>query len=81
MHLISRFIFQIFGAFIVWVFKGFKGKLDDEIGKFEGDSWKKYRNYIISILILLLVGYVINNSRKSPQKGINKNYYEFGKTN
>jgi len=44
----------------VWAFKGFKGNLDDEIGKFEGDSWKKNRNFIISVLILFLVGYLIS---------------------
>jgi len=79
-HSITGFIFQIFGAFIVWAFKGFKGSLDDEIAKAEGDSWKKYRNFIISALILLLVGYLINNNNESKKERITGNYYEFIKT-
>jgi len=79
MHLITRFIFQISGAFIVWAFKGFKGSLDDEVGKFEGDSWKKTRNFIISVLTLFLIGYLISNNGKPEKERINNNYFEFGK--
>jgi len=77
MYPITNFIFQITGAFIVWAFKGFKGSLDDEMGKFEGDSWKKYRNYMISILMVLLAGYIIDNYKRSKKERVNKNYYEF----
>jgi len=80
MHQITSFIFQISGAFIVWAFKGFKGSLDNEIGKFEGDSWKKNRNFIISVLILFLIGYLISNSGKSEKEHINRNYLKFSKT-
>lgn len=57
----GKFLFQLVGAFIVWSFKGFHGSLDDEIGKFEGDDSKKYRNFIISALVLLLIGYLFSN--------------------
>jgi len=77
--MITRFIFQIIGAFIVWAFKGFKGSMDDEIGKFGGDSWKEYRNYIISGLILLFIGYIVDNINESKKEYKKGDYYEFRK--
>ncbi|MBL4655225.1 MAG: hypothetical protein JKY33_05325 [Bacteroidia bacterium] len=32
MHNIVAFIFEILGAFIFWMFKGFSGKLENEMG-------------------------------------------------
>jgi hypothetical protein len=48
----TKFIFQIIGAFMTWAFKGFKGKLNDEIAlPYE----QTYRNSIISLLVVGLL--------------------------
>jgi hypothetical protein len=51
----TKFIFQIIGAFMTWAFKGFKGKLNDEIALPYEQTWKYYRNSIISLLVVGLL--------------------------
>ncbi|NPD84825.1 hypothetical protein HNV12_12890 [Methanococcoides sp. SA1] len=64
----ANFILEIIGAFIVWSFKGFKGKLSDEVSSpFEANS-KSIRNAFISILLIISIIFIISNLEDSKTK-------------
>lgn len=64
-----RFLMEIIGAFIVWMFKGFKGKFNDEMTGPYDSGMKSWRNAIISALfIFLLLGMVKKIPRKKTKE-------------
>jgi hypothetical protein len=68
---VYSFIFQVIGAFLVWTFKGYKGKFDDEMTGPYNSSNKSIRNIIISgiflFLVYLIISNVIENKKKEPE--------------
>ncbi|MDE5416473.1 hypothetical protein L3049_00535 [Labilibaculum sp. DW002] len=58
---VFSFIVEILGAFVVWSFNGFKGKLSDEMDGPYDSTKKGYRNMIISFIILFIVYQVVIN--------------------
>ena len=61
--MIFDFISQLFGAFIIWIIKGFRGKLTDEMATPDDiDSIKSIRNYIISIIVTIIIYVIYSNS-------------------
>jgi len=48
------FILELIAAFIVWSFKGFRGKLTDEISGPYDSGKKRDRNIIISLIVILI---------------------------
>lgn len=53
--MIGRFISQIIGASVVWALKGFQGSLNDEMAGPEDKGFKKNRNFIITLIIMLFI--------------------------
>ena len=49
------FFSQIIGATVVWIFKGFKGSIDDEMAGPEDRGAKRNRNFIITMIIMLFI--------------------------
>ena len=73
---IFSFLTEIIGAFVVWVFKGFKGKLSDEMsGPYESSN-KSWRNMIISFIILFIVALLVFNIQKRQSQKRTENKYE-----
>ncbi len=58
---IFSFLVEILGAFVVWSFNGFKGKLSDEMDGPYDSTKKGARNMIISFIILLIVFMILIN--------------------
>jgi hypothetical protein len=73
---IFSLILEIIGAFIAWAFKGFKGKLMDEISGPYESSRKSWRNLIISSIFVFVVASIVvsiqkkNEKNKEEKKGI-----------
>lgn len=64
-----RFVLEFISACIVWTLKGFKGKLTDEMSGPRENNKKTTRNFLISIIILIIIFLVfrtiyIKNSMK-----------------
>ena len=53
--MILRYFLQIIGATIAWIYNGFKGTIDNEIAKVDDYSWKRYRNYLASIIFIIVI--------------------------
>ncbi len=71
--LFSSFIFEVIGAFVVWMAKGFKGKLSDEMsGPYESNR-KSWRNTVISFLLLFLIGVVVYKHQENRKKEASDN--------
>ena len=63
---------------MVWTLKGFQGSLNDEIAGPEDESFKKYRNYIITMIIFIIIATVIDKTNESKQRVKKENsYYMF----
>ena len=58
---IFSFLVEILGAFVVWSFNGFKGKLSDEMDGPYDSTKKSFRNMIISFIIIFIVCVVVIN--------------------
>ena len=71
------FIIQITGAIIVWVFKGFKGKLSDEMAVPYESNIKTWRNIIITCFLLFIVYLIVKSisENKEEKKEIYKIEY------
>ena len=66
------FILELIAAFIVWSFKGFRGKLTDEIsGPYESGK-KRNRNFIISLIVILIIIGIISILARNKNKIENK---------
>ena len=63
--MLTSFITQLIGAFIAWIFKGFKGSFKDEIAKPYERSFKYYRNSVISFVIIVLLYWIYSVSNYS----------------
>ena len=74
---IFSFLTEIIGAFLVWAFKGFKGKLSDEMSDPYESSNKSWRNMIISFLILFIVILIVFKIQKKQSQQVNEKQYEF----
>jgi hypothetical protein len=61
---IFGFLLEIIAAFIIWGFKGFKGKVTDEMSRPHESSKKSWRNIIISIIILLIIYVIVSEVQK-----------------
>ena len=73
---VFSFIIEIVGAFIVWAFKGFKGKLSDEMsGPYESNK-KGWRNALISFSLLFIIIALISNCNKTVNKDVDEKIYE-----
>lgn len=73
----ANFILEIIGAIVVWSFKGFKGRLSDEVSSpFEANS-KSIRNAMISILVILIITVVYVKYEESSTEKYNKDKVEF----
>jgi len=55
---VSRFIFQFLGATVVWLIKGSKGSINDEIAGPNEYSSKSFRNIAITAIVLIIVGFI-----------------------
>lgn len=51
----TSFLTQLMGAFLVWAFKGFKGEFKEEMTSPEEQSWKYYRNSLISLGVVAII--------------------------
>ena len=72
-NLFSSFIFEIIGAFVVWMVKGFKGKLSDEMsGPYESNR-KSWRNTLISFLLLFFIIAVVYKHQENRKKKASDN--------
>ena len=70
------FILEIIGAFIVWVSRGFKGKLNDEMSGPYESSKKSWRNALISILFLFIVLAIVSIITDNRKEDIHENTFE-----
>jgi Na+/proline symporter len=61
---IGNFVIEILGAFVVWAFKGFKGTISDEMSGPHESNFKTWRNFLITIIVVLLVVAVIEKLQK-----------------
>ena len=70
------FIMEVIGAFIVWTFKGFKGKFNDEMsGPYESNR-KSWRNALISIGFVIIVLAIINKISDRQTENISDSKFE-----
>jgi hypothetical protein len=53
--MIGGLIFQVIGATAVWICKGFKGSFNNEMAGPNDRGWKRYRNIVISIIIIFFM--------------------------
>ncbi|MGQ8336440.1 hypothetical protein ACUNWD_07800 [Sunxiuqinia sp. A32] len=61
---IGNFVIEIIGAFVVWALKGFKGAISDEMSGPHESNIKTWRNFLITIIVVLLVVVVIGKLQK-----------------
>ena len=61
---IGNFIIEIIGAFVVWMFKGFKGTISDEMSGPHEFNFKTWRNFLITIIVVLIVVGIIEKIQK-----------------
>jgi len=61
---IGNFIIEIIGAFVVWMFKGFRGTISDEMSSPHESNIKTWRNFLITIIVFLLIVVVIEKLQK-----------------
>ncbi len=69
------FLVQFIGAFVVWLFKGCKGKLSDEMAGPYDSSSKTWRNFAITLLIFL-IGFAIVFKIGVSNSEVEKKTYE-----
>ncbi len=58
-NIFISFIFEIIGAFVCWIFTGFKGNFSNQMTRPNERNSKKLRNVLVSILTVLLIGYLL----------------------
>jgi hypothetical protein len=61
---IGNFAIEIVGAFVVWALKGFKGTISDEMSGPNESNIKTWRNFLITIIVVLLVVGIIEKLQK-----------------
>lgn len=61
---IGNFIIEIIGAFVVWMFKGFKETISDEMSGPNESNFKTWRNFLITILVVFIVVVIIEKMQK-----------------
>ena len=71
-----RFLFDVTGAFIVWVSKGFKGKFEDEMPRPYESSNKSWRNMIVSVVFILAVFVIVFKISGNTKKNVRNDKYE-----
>lgn len=76
---VFSFLLEIIAAFIVWVFKGFKGRLVDEIAGPHDTSWKSWRNLAISLFFILIVLAIVSKVSEKAEKEHNRIIIEVGR--
>ena len=60
MIMIHTFIFTVTGAFMIWAFKGFKGRLDDEMVSIEQrNSAKGLVRFFIGFVVWMTIGLIL----------------------
>jgi hypothetical protein len=75
--LFFSFIMEVIGVFIVWAFKGFKGKFNDEMSRPYESGTKSWRNSLISIGFVIIVLVVINKISDRQKEDNSDNKIEY----
>jgi len=65
---IGNFIIEIVGAFVVWSLKGFKGSISDEMSGPNELNSKTWRNFFITLIIVVLGVGIIKKTNKTENK-------------
>ena len=48
------FLTQVVGAFIFWMFTGFKGEMEDQMARRTESNWKYFRNILLTAIACFL---------------------------